>query len=68
MTKINLYNKDCIEFMKGLPDNYYSLACVDPPYGSNDAINVKNCKNENKQASSITNYKTFTNIEPPLEY
>jgi len=24
---------DCIEFMAGLPDKVYELACVDPPYG-----------------------------------
>lgn len=24
---------DCLEFMKGLPDNHYQLAIVDPPYG-----------------------------------
>jgi site-specific DNA-methyltransferase (adenine-specific) len=30
---INLYNQDCLEFMKGLPDKAYELAIVDPPYG-----------------------------------
>lgn len=30
---INLYNCDNMDFMKGLPDNYYDLAIVDPPYG-----------------------------------
>ena len=24
---------DCMEFMKGIPDKYYELAIVDPPYG-----------------------------------
>jgi site-specific DNA-methyltransferase (adenine-specific) len=31
--KINLYNCDNMEFMKQIPDNYYDLAIVDPPYG-----------------------------------
>ena len=31
--KITLYNCDCMEFMKDIPDNYYDLAIVDPPYG-----------------------------------
>ena len=26
-------NCDCMEFMKTLPDNFFDLACVDPPYG-----------------------------------
>jgi site-specific DNA-methyltransferase (adenine-specific) len=31
--KINIYNCDCMELLKQTPDNYYSLALVDPPYG-----------------------------------
>jgi site-specific DNA-methyltransferase (adenine-specific) len=27
------FNRDCVEAMKEYPDNYYSLALVDPPYG-----------------------------------
>ena len=28
---IKLYNCDCMELLKQTPDNYYSLALVDPP-------------------------------------
>ena len=28
--KISIYNCDCIELLKQTPDNYYSLALVDP--------------------------------------
>lgn len=35
---INLYNCDNMEFMKGLPDKYYDLAIVDPPYGIGDRL------------------------------
>ena len=28
-----LYNMDCMEYMKSLPDNAFDLAIVDPPYG-----------------------------------
>lgn len=31
--KIALYNCDCMEYMKDIPDNYYDLAICDPPYG-----------------------------------
>jgi site-specific DNA-methyltransferase (adenine-specific) len=31
MNKVHLI--DCMEFMKGVPDKYYELAIVDPPYG-----------------------------------
>lgn len=30
---INIYNGDCMEFMKDKPAKYYDLAICDPPYG-----------------------------------
>lgn len=27
------YNIDCMEYMKSVPDKYFDLAIVDPPYG-----------------------------------
>ena len=33
MAKSEIYNTDCLEFMRGLPDKAFSLAVVDPPYG-----------------------------------
>jgi len=30
-----VYNIDCMEYMKNIPDKYYDLAVVDPPYGIN---------------------------------
>jgi site-specific DNA-methyltransferase (adenine-specific) len=32
---IELHNIDCMEYMKGLDDNAFELAIVDPPYGIN---------------------------------
>lgn len=29
---IRLYNGDCMEWMKGVPDNWYDLVICDPPY------------------------------------
>ena len=44
--KITLYNCDCMEFMKNIPDNYYDLAIVDPPYGLGiDGQKKSICKN-----------------------
>lgn len=28
-----VYNMDCMEYMKSIPDNFFELAIVDPPYG-----------------------------------
>lgn len=45
---IRLYNCDCMEFMKDVPDKYYELAIIDPPYGINIGnglgSGVKKCK------------------------
>lgn len=30
---ITLYNADCMELLREMPDNAYDLAIVDPPYG-----------------------------------
>ena len=35
MSESHVYNMDCMEFMKKVPDKFYDLACVDPPYGIN---------------------------------
>jgi len=32
-SKIDLYNVDCMEYMKTCKDNQFDLAIVDPPYG-----------------------------------
>lgn len=31
---ITLVHGDCMDYMRGLPDNAFDLAVVDPPYGS----------------------------------
>jgi site-specific DNA-methyltransferase (adenine-specific) len=28
-----VYNVDCLEYMKTIPDKFFELAIVDPPYG-----------------------------------
>lgn len=32
-SEIKLYNMDCMEAMKAMPDKCFDLAIVDPPYG-----------------------------------
>ena len=36
--KNEVYLIDCMEFMKGVPDKYYELAIIDPPYGIGDKL------------------------------
>lgn len=35
---IQLHNVDCMEYMRGLPDNAFELAIVDPPYGYGNIV------------------------------
>ena len=37
MPKSDVYNIDCMELMRQLPDNAFQLAIADPPYGIRDA-------------------------------
>ncbi len=41
---------DCMEFMKGVPDKFYELAIVDPPYGIGcDAVGMSNRASNSKK-------------------
>ena len=31
----NVYNMDCLEYMKSIPDNFFSISVADPQYGIN---------------------------------
>ena len=61
-------NEDNMELMARYEDNYFDLAIVDPPYGGNDAIGLKDNINNKKQATKRTNYKLFENKEPNTKY
>jgi len=65
---IDLKNMDCLEAMKQMDDNQFDLAIVDPPYGGNDAIGLKDNKSKGKQATKRTDYKVFENVAPSKEY
>jgi site-specific DNA-methyltransferase (adenine-specific) len=65
--KINIYNCDCMELLKQTPDNYYSLALVDPPYG----IGEDGAKNHSRgKATKPTMYtaKDWDSSAPTKEY
>lgn len=48
MSEINLWHGDCLPYMRGLDDNYYDLAIVDPPYGININHNMGRRKGQKK--------------------
>lgn len=49
--KITLYNADCMDVLKTLPDNAFDLAIVDPPYWDNDECTGCIRTTGNKQSS-----------------
>jgi len=65
---MKITNEDNMKLMARYEDNHFDLAIVDPPYGGNDAIGLKNNKSGKKQATKRTDYKLFENVEPPKEY
>jgi site-specific DNA-methyltransferase (adenine-specific) len=65
---INITNENNMDLMARYPDNHFELAIVDPPYGGNDAIGLKDNKKQGKQASKRTNYNVFKNTAPTPEY
>lgn len=50
MSKIELYNEDCLQGMKRYPDKFFELAIVDPPYGIGEG------NKKNKTRSSYTGF------------
>ena len=47
ISSASLFNMDCMEYMRGLPDKAFDLAIVDPPYGIN-APNMSMGQNRNR--------------------
>lgn len=43
-----IHNKDCLSFMKQVPDNYFDLVLTDPPYGINASSNSLGLRKEHK--------------------
>ena len=55
MLKLNkLYNMDCMEGMKEIPDKYFELAIVDPPYGDAGVGGVADTKYSDSERRTQT--------------
>ena len=61
--KIKLYNTDCLQFMKSLPDKFFDVAIADPPYGIGRDW-------EKRDWRSRAKYKNcgYMNLKPSAEY
>jgi site-specific DNA-methyltransferase (adenine-specific) len=59
-----LYNCDCMEYMRGLPDKAFELAIVDPPYGLNMA--KERPRKDGRFAGNVP--RTWDEKIPDMEY
>lgn len=57
---------DCMEFMKTVPDKYYELAIVDPPYGIGDW--TQKTENKNKAVTKSRFKVLWNNKIPEIQY
>ena len=73
MPASQVFNIDCLEYLKTVPDKFFELAIVDPPYGI-DADNKNNGKNsdrhEKTSLAKINTYKktNWDSSAPNAEY
>ena len=64
-----LYNMDCMEYMKSLPDNAFDLAIVDPPYGWGDEFFGLTATPKERANKRIKKHETKDwNVVPNKEY
>jgi site-specific DNA-methyltransferase (adenine-specific) len=64
---MELYHCDCMELLKQTPDNYYSLALVDPPYGLGNRLSDGGGKLKNTPMATLYREKDW-DILPTAEY
>lgn len=60
-----VYNMDCMEYMKSIPDKFFDLAVVDPPYGINVNMNAGRKRSTVSPKRSI---KKWDSTPPGEEY
>ena len=65
---MRITNECNMQLMSRYEDNHFNLAIVDPPYGGNDAIGLKDNNKQRKQATKRNKYNVFENIAPSKEY
>jgi len=68
MMELNhIYNMDCMEGMKQIPDKYFELAIVDPPYGI-ERYKATDGGNSKKITCFAGNTNNWNNAKPSKEY
>lgn len=63
-----IYNLDCMEAMKEIPDNFFQLAICDPPYGIGHDGQRERKHNNPKHNRKFHARKGWDKEPPPPEY
>lgn len=58
-----VYNTDCMEYMKDIPNAFYDLAIIDPPYGIGED-GLKNHSRSNRAKAKQYAPKTWDRAKP----
>lgn len=67
--KITIYQADCMKMLPQIPDKYYQICIVDPPYGLDDwNERGSNKKLYNKNHMNLNKIQGWENLSPTLEY
>ena len=66
MPDITLMNCDCMTYMKGLDDNAFDLAIVDPPYGIN--VNISMGRRKGNKKSNYHKFAGGDKFAPDSDY
>ena len=67
MAKSEVFNCDCMEYMRTLPDKAFQLAIVDPPYGLDRKSTQGAGKLKNRELNKADIAKRW-DIAPSAEY
>ena len=65
--KVTLLHADCMDYMKGIPDNHFDLAIVDPVYGIKEPAFRKESKNKKAKTGNYKQ-KTFKQEKTGAKY
>ena len=63
-----IYNIDCMEAMRQIPDGYFQLAIIDPPYGIGESGKKNATRGLLAKAQAYTPYFGQDKDAPPPEY
>lgn len=63
-----LYNVDCMEGMKEIPDGYFQLAIIDPPYGIGESGKKNKSRSCLAASQDYVPYFGGDRDAPPPEY